>query len=121
MSDTGDDHKYSLDDIINMSPTENVGSDGGLESWKDPTRFEVFEYSELAEGSKKVEYTFDDLRGVSSLWFGDNGDDDVAGNSFGGKGGRKVAAIFGDWRLNESLVDEFEDEVEPKRSDKQVK
>lgn len=117
---TAGNDEDNIDDIMSMSPTEMSASDGELDSWKDPTRFEVFEYTELAQGAKQLEYTFDDLRGVSSLWFGVDGDEGVAGNSFGGKAGKKGAAMFGDWRLDESLVEEFEDEIEPSRSDKQV-
>lgn len=88
---------------------------------REGTKFEVFEYTELTEGTKQLEHTFDHLRGVSSLWFGADGDEGVAGNSFGGRSGRARAAMFGDWRLDdESLVEEFEGEIAPTRSNKQV-
>lgn len=87
----------------------------------DPTRFEAFEYNELANVAKKVERVFDDLTGVSPLWFGGEGDEANGGNSFG-KGGQRAGNImFGDWRLDGSILGVFENQIEPTRSNTQVR
>lgn len=89
--------------------------------WMDATRFEAFEYSEVADATKKVEKTFEDLTGVSPLWFGLEGDEEGGGDFFG-KDPRQGNVMFGDWPLDESLLDVFEDQSDTSRSrsEKQV-
>lgn len=65
--------------------------------------------------------TFDELTWVSPLWFSVEKDEDAgAGNySLGGKRGGGGYEMFGDWRVEESLVDAFENQTQA-GSDKQV-
>lgn len=89
---------------------------------EDTTHFEAFEYQDVADVADNVKNAFDDLTGVSPLWFSveNDGGAGTGGRSFGGKrdggGGREM---FGDWVVEESLVDAFEKES-PAGSDKQV-
>lgn len=89
--------------------------------WMDSTRFEAFEYKELADVAKKMERIFDDLTGVSPLWFGVEGDETSGSNSFGKGGQRGGNIMFGDWQLDESMLEVFENQIEPTRSNKQVR
>lgn len=114
------DHVRYIGDYLS-TPTDIAASQEGLDLWKDPARFEVFEFDELAAGAKKLEQKFDDLRGVSSLWFGGDEDEGLSGNAFGRRAGRGGPAMFCDWRLDESMAEGFEDQIEATRSDKQVR
>lgn len=93
------------------------------------THFEAFEYQDLADVAKTIKNAFDELTGVSPLWF--SVEQDAGGgtrrHSVGGKrGGRHSGCgdgggyeMFGDWRVEESLVDAFENQPQA-GSDKQV-
>lgn len=91
-----------------------------------PTQFEAFEYQDLANVAETVKGAFDDLTGVSPLWFSVEKDGgDMGRNSFSRKrgdgriGGGGNYVMFGDWRVEESLVDVFENQPQA-QSDKQV-
>lgn len=91
-----------------------------------PTQFEAFEYQDLADVAETVKSAFDDLTGVSPLWFSVEKDGgDMGRNSFarkrgdGRSGGGGNYVMFGDWRVEESLVDVFENQPQA-QSDKQV-
>eukprot|EP00903_Cladosiphon_okamuranus_P008772 g8403.t1 len=77
----------------------------------DITRFEAFEYQDLADLAVTVKTTFDDLTGVSPLWFSVEKDQDAeaGSHSLSSKCGGGGYEMFGDWRVEESLVDVFED------------
>eukprot|EP00752_Nemacystus_decipiens_P006453 g5812.t1 len=86
----------------------------------DITRFEAFEYQDLADVAETVKTRFDDLTGVSPLWFSVEKDEDAGagGHSLGSKRGGAGYEMFGDWRVEESLLDVFENESQA-GSDKQ--
>lgn len=89
---------------------------------EDSTHFEAFEYQDVADVADNVKNAFDDLTGVSPLWFSveNDGGDGTGGRSFGGKrDGRSGREMFGDWVVEDSLIDVFEKES-PAGSDKQV-
>lgn len=89
--------------------------------WIDPTQdFEAFEFVELAASAKKVEHAFEDLTVVSPYWFAVEGDEVGMGQSTGTGGRRGGSVMFGDWRVDESLVEVFENQSESNVSDKQV-
>lgn len=54
------------------------------------------------------------------MWFGSDGDHVGAGGNACERNGQGGHAMFGDWRLDESMVEEFEDQIIPTRSSKQV-
>lgn len=99
------------------------------DSDQQTTHYEAFEYQDLADVAKTVKNAFDDLTGVSPLWFsvekdagGDTRRRPCGGKRGGGRTGRGDVAgyeMFGDWRVEESLVDVFENQPQV-RSDKQV-
>lgn len=89
---------------------------------EDNTHFEAFEYQDVADVANNVQNTFEDLTGVSPLWFSVENDEGAgtAGRSFRGKrDGGRGCEMFGDWVVEDSLVDVFESEP-PAGSDKQV-
>ena len=86
----------------------------------DPGKFETFEYQQLVDAVKDVEHKLHDLASISPLWFGVDGNDVGAGKPLG-KGRRSGRMMFGNWQLDDSLVDVFEDKVDSNaQSDKQV-
>lgn len=62
--------------------------------------------------------SFDELTGVSPLWFSVEKDEGAGGEGHSLGNGRGYE-MFGDWRVEESLVDVFEDQTQA-RSHKQV-
>lgn len=91
-------------------------------NFEDGTHFEAFEYQDVADFADNVKNAFDELTGVSPLWFSVENDEGAGtrGRSFGGKrDGGGGCERFGDWVVGESLVDVFEDEP-PAGSDGQV-
>lgn len=90
-------------------------------SWIDPFKLEAFEYQELTDVTKEITRTFDHLIKISPLWL------DIENNKVGCRtsfsreadrdGGRMM---FGDWRLDDPLVDVFEGESDTVRSERQV-
>lgn len=86
-----------------------------------PRELFVFRAKDLANVAETVKNTFDNLTGVSPLWFSVEKGEDAGsgGHPLGGKRGGGGYEMFGDWRVEESLVDVFENH--PKAgSDKQV-
>ena len=81
----------------------------------------VFRAKDLADVAETVKTVFDDLTGVSPLWFSVEEDKDAGAgrNSHGGERGGGGYEMFGDWRVEESLVDVFENFPQA-GSDKQV-
>lgn len=75
----------------------------------------------MAEVAETVKNAFDDLTGVSPLWFSveKNEDAGAGSRSLGSKRGGEGYEMFGDWRVEESLVDVFENQPQA-GSDKQV-
>lgn len=95
------------------------GCNGDEPQWIDPTRVEAFEYGDLAGATKQLERKFDDLTGISPLWLSVDGDEPGVPN-FSGKGRRGGRAMFGDWQLDDSLVEAFENQTDATQHDKQV-
>lgn len=76
---------------------------------------------DLADVAETVKTAFDDLTGVSPLWFSVEKDEEAGAgsHSLSSKCGGGGYEMFGDWRVEESLVDVFED-LPQAGSDKQV-
>lgn len=85
----------------------------------DPPKVEAFEYRELADATSRLENTFGDLTSVSRLWFSVEGEEAETLKSTE-KSRRGGQAMFGDWRIDESLVDVFENQTGSTRFGKQV-
>lgn len=80
----------------------------------------VFRAQDLADVAETVKDSFDDLMGVSPLWFSVEKDEDPGAGSHSNKRGGAGYEMFGDWRVEESLLDAFENQPQA-RSDKQVR
>lgn len=86
-----------------------------------PCKPTAFRAKDLADVAETVKNAFDNLTGVSPLWFSVEKDEDTGAgrHSTGSKRGGGGYEMFGDWRVEESLVDVFENHPQP-GSDKQV-
>lgn len=92
-----------------------------LHHYTSPAETFVFHAKDLADVAETVKNSFDDLTGVSPLWFSVEKDEDAGagGHSLGSKHGGAGYEMFGDWRVEESLLDVFENQPQA-GSDKQV-
>lgn len=89
-------------------------------SWIDPVKLEAFEYRKLVDATKEVTHTFDHLAKISPLWFGIEHNEVGGRTSFSKEDRGDERMMFGDWRLDDPLVDVFEGESDLVRSGKQV-